>query len=116
MFGFLSNDSDAIPERTWLPSSGFGFYRHKTKVPVFVPIPAAVAEMMHDLPNSNPRYFFWSGNGDPHTAKKDGNDPCAASSKQLISKITPSFPFSVRIGGINDLRELRRSEIISRNG
>jgi len=35
-----------------------------------VPIPAAVAEMMHALPSSNPRYFFWTGNGDPHTAKK----------------------------------------------
>lgn len=26
--------------------------------------------MLHAVPNSNPRYFFWSGNGDPETAKK----------------------------------------------
>jgi integrase len=26
--------------------------------------------MMQTLPNSNPHYFFWTGNGDPHTAKK----------------------------------------------
>jgi integrase/recombinase XerD len=45
-------------------------YRHKTKVPVFVPLPQDVATLLHAIPNSNPRYFFWSGNGDPHTAKK----------------------------------------------
>jgi integrase len=45
-------------------------YRHKTKAPRFVPMLAAVAEMMHALPNSNPRYFFWTGNGDPLTATK----------------------------------------------
>jgi integrase/recombinase XerD len=45
-------------------------YRHKTKVPVFVPLPTEVASVLYSLPNSNPRYFFWSGNGDPHTAKK----------------------------------------------
>jgi integrase len=62
---------DAVTlERTRLQGHRLLLYRHKTKVPVFVPIPSGVAEMMHDLPNSNPRYFFWSGNGDPHTAKK----------------------------------------------
>jgi integrase/recombinase XerD len=62
---------DAVTlERHRLQGHRLLLYRHKTKVPVFVPIPSAVAEMMHALPNSNPRYFFWSGNGDPHTAKK----------------------------------------------
>jgi integrase/recombinase XerD len=62
---------DAVTlERNRLQGHRLLLYRHKTKVPVFVPIPAAVAEMMHALPNSNPRYFFWTGNGDPHTAKK----------------------------------------------
>lgn len=45
-------------------------YRHKTKVPVYVPLPAKVAALLHRLPSVNPQYFFWSGNGDPHTAKK----------------------------------------------
>lgn len=27
-------------------------------------------QILHALSNSNPRYFFWSGNGDPETAKK----------------------------------------------
>jgi integrase len=62
---------DAVTlERHRLQDHRLLLYRHKTKVPVFVPIPSAVAEMMHALPNANPRYFFWSGNGDPHTAKK----------------------------------------------
>jgi integrase/recombinase XerD len=63
---------DAVTlERTRLRTDCLLLYRHKTKVPVYVPIPVAVARMLHDLPNSNPRYFFWSGNGSPHTARKD---------------------------------------------
>ena len=46
------------------------FFRHKTKVPVYVPLPPIVTGLLDSLPNSNPRYLFWSGNGDPHTAKK----------------------------------------------
>jgi len=45
-------------------------YRTKTKVPVYVVIPADVAELLRQLPNSNPKYFFWSGNGDPRSARK----------------------------------------------
>jgi integrase len=45
-------------------------YRAKTGVPVFVVIPAHVADALKALPNSNPRYFFWSGNGDPRSAVK----------------------------------------------
>jgi integrase len=45
-------------------------YRAKTGVPVFVVIPAHVADALRALPNSNPRYFFWSGNGDPRSAAK----------------------------------------------
>jgi integrase len=58
-------------ERERLGSDGRLFlYRAKTGVPVYVPLPAYVVEMLHALPNSNPRYFFWSGNGDTETAKK----------------------------------------------
>jgi site-specific recombinase XerD len=44
--------------------------RTKTGTPVFVAIPEAVAKEMlsaHKL-NSNPKYFFWSGNGKPQSA------------------------------------------------
>jgi integrase/recombinase XerD len=62
---------DAVTlERQRLEGNRLLLYRHKTKVPVFVPIPPEIAAQLNDLPNSNPRYFFWSGNGDPQTAKK----------------------------------------------
>lgn len=62
---------DAVTlERQRLQGSRLLLYRHKTKVPVFVPLPPAVAGLLDALPKSNPRYYFWSGNGDPHTAKK----------------------------------------------
>ena len=44
--------------------------RAKTGVPVYVPIPPDIAAVLRALPSSNPRYFFWSGNGDPQTACK----------------------------------------------
>jgi integrase len=63
---------DAVTlERQRLETDGRLFlYRAKTGVPVYVPLPASLVQMLHALPNSNPRYFFWSGNGDPETAKK----------------------------------------------
>jgi integrase/recombinase XerD len=63
---------DAVTlERQRLGQDGRLFlYRAKTGVPVYVPLPDDLVKMMHALPNSNPRYFFWSGNGDPETAKK----------------------------------------------
>ncbi len=45
-------------------------YRAKTGVPVRVPLPAEVAQLLRSLPTMNPNFFFWSGNGDPETAKK----------------------------------------------
>jgi len=45
-------------------------YRAKTGVPVNVVIPPDVADLLRSLPNSNPRYFFWTGNGDPRSARK----------------------------------------------
>ena len=62
---------DAVKlERHRLEGHRLLLYRHKTKVPVFVPLPPQVATLLQSLPNSNPQYFFWSGNGDPHSAKK----------------------------------------------
>jgi integrase/recombinase XerD len=62
---------DAVTlERQRLDGNRLLLYRHKTKVPVFVPLPPHVVALLHNLPNSNTHYFFWSGNGDPHSAKK----------------------------------------------
>ncbi|HEY6182876.1 MAG TPA: site-specific integrase [Terriglobales bacterium] len=58
-------------ERSKLQLDRLLLYRHKTGVPVYVPLPSDVADLLRSLPNSNPKYFFWSGNGDPHSAKKD---------------------------------------------
>jgi integrase len=45
-------------------------YRAKTGVPVAVVVPPDVADVLRSVPNDNPRYFFWSGNGDPRSARK----------------------------------------------
>jgi hypothetical protein len=37
-------------------------------------------KFLRGLPSANPRSFFWSGNGDPHTAKKVGSAHSAACS------------------------------------
>jgi integrase len=55
--GHLSRNDDGDDE--------IFLYRAKTGVPVCVVIPPDVADLLRSLPNSNPRYFFWSGNGDP---------------------------------------------------
>ena len=63
---------DAVTlERERLTSGNKLFlYRAKTNVPVYLPLPSQLADLLRSLPNSNPRYFFWSGNGDPETVKK----------------------------------------------
>jgi integrase/recombinase XerD len=67
--------SDAITlERTRLIGNNLLLYQAKTGTPVFVPLPPDVAESLRTIPpgpKPNPRYFFWSGNGDPRSAAKD---------------------------------------------
>jgi len=72
--GFSILDATKL-ERNRLSKSEDGdnqifLYRAKTGVPVYVVIPREVANILRSLPNSNPRYFFWSGNGDPRSAAK----------------------------------------------
>jgi integrase/recombinase XerD len=67
---------DAVTlERTRLDKEDNLFlYRAKTGVPVYVPLPPHVAEQLRDIPpgpKPNPRYFFWSGNGQPKSAVAD---------------------------------------------
>jgi integrase len=72
--GFSILDATTL-ERARLSKSEDGddqifLYRAKTGVPVYVVIPPEVANLLRSVPNSNPRYFFWSGNGDPRSARK----------------------------------------------
>ena len=64
--------TDAVTlERDKLTADGKLFlYRAKTGTPVYVPLPGEVAQVLRDIPNSNPRYFFWSGTGERENAKK----------------------------------------------
>ena len=63
---------DAITlERHRLHGDSLLLYQAKTGTPVYVPLPPHVVEALEDLPpgpKPNPRYFFWSGNGDPKSA------------------------------------------------
>ena len=64
--------TDAVTlERDKLTADGKLFlYRAKTGTPVYVPLPAEVAQLLREVSNSNPRYFFWSGAGERENAKK----------------------------------------------
>jgi len=63
---------DAITlERHRLHGDSLLLYQAKTGTPVYVPLPPHVVQALEDLPpgpRPNPRYFFWSGNGDPKSA------------------------------------------------
>jgi integrase/recombinase XerD len=62
---------DAVTlERSRLIENKLLLYQAKTGTPVYVPLPPHVVELLRNLPDGlkpNPRYFFWSGNGDPKT-------------------------------------------------
>jgi integrase/recombinase XerD len=62
---------DAVTlERSRLIENKLLLYQAKTGTPVYVPLPPEVAELLRKVPDGlkpNPRYFFWSGNGDPKT-------------------------------------------------
>lgn len=74
--------TDAVTlERSRLGKDGKLFlYRAKTKVPVYVPLPPDVADLLRELPNSNPRYFFWSGT----CAREDARKPWDKSLRRLF--------------------------------
>lgn len=67
---------DAVKlERDRLATDGrLILYQAKTGEPVFVPLPPTVADLLRNAPHGskwNPRYFFWSGNGDPESCVAD---------------------------------------------
>ena len=63
---------DAITfERHHLQGDSLLLYQAKTGTPVYVPPPPYVVDALDNVPpgpKPNPRYFFWSGNGDPKSA------------------------------------------------
>lgn len=67
---------DAVTlEKTRLQANDDLFlYQAKTGAPVYVPLPHDVAEDLRNVPpgpKPNPRYFFWSGNGEAKSAVAD---------------------------------------------
>src|SRR5580698_4530957 len=66
---------DAVTlERHRLNGDSLLLYQAKTGTPVYVPLPPHVVEALENIPpgpKPNPRYFFWSGNGDPKRAVAD---------------------------------------------
>jgi integrase/recombinase XerD len=66
---------DAVTlERHRLHGDSLLLYQAKTGIPVYVPLPPHVMESLENIPpgpKPNPRYFFWSGNGDPKSAVAD---------------------------------------------
>jgi integrase/recombinase XerD len=66
---------DAITlERSRLTGDSLLLYQAKTRMPVYVPLPPEVAEALRNVSpgiRPNPRYFFWTGNGDPKSAVAD---------------------------------------------
>jgi integrase len=66
---------DAVTlERHRLNGDSLLLYQAKTGTPVYVPLPPHVVEALESIPpgpKPNPRYFFWSGNGDPKSAVAD---------------------------------------------
>ena len=66
---------DAVTlERHRLNGDSLLLYQAKTGTPVYVSLPPHVVEALEDIPpgpKPNPRYFFWSGNGDPKSAVAD---------------------------------------------
>src|SRR5215467_862892 len=66
---------DAVTlERSRLVGDSLLLYQAKTRTPVYVPLPADVADGVRNVPQGlrpNPRYFFWSGHGKPKSAVAD---------------------------------------------
>jgi integrase len=66
---------DAVTlERDRLHGDSLMLYQAKTGTPVYVPLPPHVVDALENVPpgpKPNPRYFFWSGNGQPKSVVAD---------------------------------------------
>jgi integrase/recombinase XerD len=66
--GLAIRDAVTLPRSEMLHDKKKGFHRvktarQKTGTHVSVLLPSHVADELLNVPNSNPRYFFWTGNG-----------------------------------------------------
>lgn len=72
--GVRIRDAVTLEKTRLLANDDLFLYQAKTGVPVYVPLPHDVAEDIRNVPpgpKPNPRYYFWSGNGDPKSAVAD---------------------------------------------
>jgi integrase/recombinase XerD len=72
--GLAIRDAVTLERSRLSAENNLFLYRAKTGVPVYLPIPPFVAEALRNIPpgpKPNPRYFFWSGNGNPKSAVSD---------------------------------------------
>jgi integrase len=57
--------------RERLVGSKLFLYQAKTGTPVYCPLPPVVVDALNEIKGPNPKYFFWTGNGNPKTAVAD---------------------------------------------
>jgi integrase/recombinase XerD len=72
--GLRIRDAVTLEKTRLLANDNLFLYQAKTGVPVYVPLPHHVAEAVRNVPpgpKPNPRYFFWSGNGEPKSVVAD---------------------------------------------
>lgn len=72
--GVRIRDAVTLEKARLLANDDLFLYQAKTGVPVYVPLPHDVAEDIRNVPpgpKPNPRYYFWSGNGEPKSAVAD---------------------------------------------
>jgi integrase len=60
--GLRLNDAVTL-ERARLTGNRLFLYQQKTGLPVYLPLPSHVVELLRKLQNINSRYFFWTGHG-----------------------------------------------------
>ncbi len=78
--GLRLNDAVTL-ERARLTGNRLFLYQQKTGLPVYLPLPSHVVEFLRKLPNTNSRYFFWTGQGLHYRASN-----CWHASLQRLSK------------------------------
>ena len=63
---------DAVTcERERLVKSKLFLYQAKTGTPVYCPLPPVVIDALNQVEGSNPKYFFWTGNGPADHGARD---------------------------------------------
>jgi integrase len=57
--------------RERLEGSKLFLYQAKTGTPVYCPLPPVVVDALTTIEGPNPKYFFWTGNGNPKSVVAD---------------------------------------------